>query len=187
MERCQAMVMEQAPWCFSANNLESLAKALAELELKITAARKECWKQGYNVDDVDNILGQCLPHSSSTLPDFRKEKQGEELDPYHVSSRPWSSKQDRINLWLLQNLRSWTTSEVDLHQRALAKYTKKGETLSDEAWARKVLKYWFLDEAATERRETASTNGAVDSEGLPHDVRVELESWNDSDGSIWTC
>jgi len=176
VERCQAIVMEQAPWCFSKASAQSLTHDLQELELKITAMREECWKRGYNVDDVDYILEKSLPHSSCILPKRERER-GQ--DPRYTrqiqcSSRPWSSKQGRINLWLLQNITSSGTGVVDLHRQTLEKYTRKGKTETDEDWRRKVLKYWFIDEAATERRETASTNEAVDSEGFPHDFRVEL-------------
>jgi hypothetical protein len=57
-------------------------------------------------------------------------------------------------------------------------YLKHGERLDEKQWARLVLKFWLIDEAAvpveTVSTWPSSTNGAVDSDGLCHSTRVLL-------------
>jgi hypothetical protein len=53
--------------------------------------------------------------------------------------------------------------------------TGRGIYFSEEDWARLVLKYWTVDDAARPSEyEDCSTNGAVDSEGACHSTRVKL-------------
>ena len=63
-------------------------------------------------------------------------------------------------------------SEAALHRSLIP----SGEKLSEQEWARKVLKYWPLDGAAVHLgdRET-STHGAIDSGKGGHGVKVLLE------------
>lgn len=45
----------------------------------------------------------------------------------------------------------------------------------DKEWSRKVLKHWLLDSAAlVPQGSVLATIGAVDSEGMRHDTKVEL-------------
>ena len=55
----------------------------------------------------------------------------------------WSGKRDRINRWLLHSLR-WDDSLAHLHRSMLV-----DRNIDEASWARMVLQYWFLDEAAT--------------------------------------
>ena len=98
-------------------------------------------------------------------------------------TREWATKQDRVNSQLLENLRS-SSDEVSLHRSILQKSIEEygiservEETIDDTQWARLVLKHWLLDDAAAGRQgRLSSTNGAVDSEGMVHDVKIELET-----------
>jgi hypothetical protein len=79
-----------------------------------------------------------------------------------------ANQQDRINMWLLRNLQE--SSEEKIRHRSFLTDT---ENMDEEKWARLVLKYWWLDDAAVVPEiEPLSTNGAVDSAGRCHFVRV---------------
>jgi len=87
-----------------------------------------------------------------------------------------ATKHDSINMWLLSNLQA--SSEEKKRRRA---FLANSEELNEEQWARLVLKYWLLDEAATcleDRSE--STNGAVNSAGLCHSQGYTSMIWEKS-------
>lgn len=55
----------------------------------------------------------------------------------------WTDTRDRINRWMLHTLRT-DEAQARLHRSMLVE-----PDIGEEAWARLVLKYWNLDEAAT--------------------------------------
>lgn len=63
----------------------------------------------------------------------------------------WNSTRDRTNRWILHTLGSDPTY-AKLHRKLLRQAqglpTAEHDQLSDRMWARLVLKYWFIDEAA---------------------------------------
>lgn len=70
----------------------------------------------------------------------------------------WSSTRDRINCWLLHSLRS-DDKLAQLHRSMLTE-----KSLNEKAWARLLLKYWYIDEAAVGTDLQASLSlGAVNS------------------------
>lgn len=148
----------------------------------------KCWRAGYDLDEIDQAMKTTLPHDTiSYVPflDRRPEPVDEQQQPeqqhkgwwdvlHHIGSQNWVSKKDRINSWLLQNLAA-QPSEALHHRRYLQDEGVAGDQLSDEEWARLVLKFWTLDDAARPSESVdCSTNGAVDSDGACHSARVKL-------------
>jgi hypothetical protein len=87
-----------------------------------------------------------------------------------------TTQHDRINMWLLKSLEA-SSKKKKLHRSFLPKTT----ILDEEQWARMVLKYWLLDEAATGPGDQCfSSNGAVDSDGMYHSQWVLFEDLADS-------
>ena len=66
-------------------------------------------------------------------------------------ARVWSTRKDRINAWLLQNMA--TSPQGSKNHR---NYFKHGERLDKKQWARLILKFWLIDETAVSV-ETIST------------------------------
>lgn len=72
--------------------------------------------------------------------------------------RGWTTKRDQINHWLLESLRC-SEESAELHRSFLA-----DNSVDEKEWARQLLKYWPLDDAATGAGlGTATSEGAVDS------------------------
>jgi hypothetical protein len=70
----------------------------------------------------------------------------------------FSTKRDQINNWLLESLR-YSDKLVELHRSFLPE-----GSMDEKEWARQVLKYWSLDDAATGADLGATiSEGAVDS------------------------
>jgi hypothetical protein len=147
--------------------------------------REACWREGFNVDELDRVLMTSLPQytTSNMTSDIHLQPAPEQQRMswwdvlHHTSSQNWLTKKDRINSWLLQNLAA-QPSEVVQHRKCLQDWLQKrgsSEELSEEEWARLVLKFWALDDAARPcEHADCSTNGAVDSDGACHSARVKF-------------
>lgn len=93
------------------------------------------------------------------------------------SQTAWTSKQDWIKTWLLQNLAA-SSEAAALHRTFLP---DGGKSLDETAWARQVLKFWPLDGAAAKvkrrdgKERLSSSIGGVKDGRVAHSVRVLLE------------
>lgn len=145
-------------------------------------ARKKCLQEGY--DGFINPEHRCWSH---LLTDSELALAGVSIDSHgnfiestyedwhesstYVSSLDWTTTRDRINGWLLDCLQSSETL-TKTHKGFL-----NDSSLDHDDWARLVLKYWSLDEAASGSAcEPYPTDGAVGSEGGRHTARVTVTS-----------
>lgn len=148
----------------------ALQERLTALRVVASTSRRRCILAGHSLQGIDDRIRP---------PDLFK-------DPNHVSDtslgpqlervpRPisngvlerevkcevldeWSTNRDRINRWLLHCLQS-DEEQAQLHKSMLAE-----PLLSDEDWARQVLRHWYIDEAALGHEvKTSLSIGAVDS------------------------
>ena len=154
----------------------------------ISKARNLCWRLGYNLEELDQIIdagypqhslgcdvNRALKHRSTRAEQISLLALQKRLERV-TAHRSWLRKQDRINSWLLQNLAS-SDENASLHRSFLP-----SPGISDEDWARIVLKFWPIDGAVVkreggERREriVESSKEEVGSGRLCHSIRVLLE------------
>jgi hypothetical protein len=167
--------------------IKSLASQVAAIDGEAEALRLSSWNKGHDTQTLDHQLAQCrkmrpgIELASLAAKEADLQEHGEKKIPSSGSLRPGAgidaNQQDRINLWLLKNLEE--SSEEKTRRRS---FLAAGEDLGEEQWARLVLKYWWLDDAAVvPDDESMSINGAVDSAGKCHPVRVMLQSHAVSD------
>ncbi|KAH7310176.1 hypothetical protein BKA65DRAFT_519056 [Rhexocercosporidium sp. MPI-PUGE-AT-0058] len=153
---------------------------LGEEVQRLRDCRATNWNAGHDLEGLDRLMKNQLYNKSSdeaaghltfeqySLPQRQPKPWWDVL--HHTSSQCWITKTDRINSWLLQNLAT-LPEEANRHRM----FIPDGEQLAEEQWARLVLKFWPLDEAAPMFELGAcSTNDAVDSAGACHSTRVLL-------------
>ncbi|KAE9366214.1 hypothetical protein N431DRAFT_430365 [Stipitochalara longipes BDJ] len=163
--------------------IEVLAAEVSAIESEAEAVRLSAWKMGHDTQELDYHLALCRKIGPGVGPlaeptpneDDYPEKDIKKSNPSNSSLRPSTymdaNQQDRINMWLLNNLEA--SSEEKAHHRS---FLTSEQDLDEEQWARLVLKYWWLDDAAVVREdESLSTNGAVDSGGNCHSVKIALQ------------
>jgi len=178
---------EGGPPLIESKEYRDVQEHLDLLRKDIEIAKTECWAKGYDLAEIDPILepgnigGQTHRHeyteemkSHADLLALRKR-----LLYLKAQHAAWSSSQDRVNAWLLQNLAA-SREEVALHRSFLP----DSVSLSEKQWARLVLKFWPLDGAAFEvEGQTLSTNSALNSGKGKNTIRVFLEmaerDWED--------
>ncbi|KUJ19402.1 uncharacterized protein LY89DRAFT_716917 [Mollisia scopiformis] len=161
--------------------IDSLEDQLCTIRSEATVLQIACWRRGLNTEDLDSHMAECRK-SGSELPDMSgdvpaKERSGPapagknlRLNTLKIDA----TRHDRINMWLLNNLEA-SKKEMRRHRSFLP----NSVTLDKEQWARMVLKFWLLDEAAVgPEDECFSSIGAVDSDGLCHSERVLFEVEN---------
>lgn len=168
---------------------QDVCHQLEILEQDIGVLRKECWDKGYNLSEIDMILGTKSPaeHSiterSTSAIDENFKALRQRL--VHLQSQTaLTSKLDRINAWLLQNLAA-SSDAAALHRTFLP---HGGNGLDEKAWARQVLKFWPLDDAAAKvkrrdgKERLSSSIGGVKDGRVAHSARVllELVEWANS-------
>lgn len=145
---------------------QQLFKEINTLTTQIQQLRSKCIQAGHSTHQIDSTLmdralketsgehcGQLMrnPNHQDMLT-IRKYTQDSGL------LGGWSDTRDRVNRWLLHSLRAYDRL-AHLHRSMLA-----DPDINDEGWARVVLKYWNLDEAATGVELVTSLSvGAVDS------------------------
>lgn len=153
---------------------------LKSLESERDSYREACWREGYNIEELDRVskTSERYDTVSDTSLDIHQEREPDQHMSWwdvlhHVSPQSWVTKKDRINFWLLQSLAA-QPKEAHCHKKYLQDQGVSDQ-LSEEAWARLVLKFWTLDDAARPSEDAdCSTNGAVDSDGACHSARVKL-------------
>lgn len=168
---------------------QDVCKELEILEQEIVITRNECWERGYNLTEIDMILATKTQAQNSV-----KEKSGSAIDENFKALRQrlnrlqsqtaWTSKQDWINTWLLQNLAA-SSEAAALHRTFLP---NGGKDLDEMTWARQVLKFWPLDGAAAKvkrrdgKERLSSSIGGVKDGRVGHSARVllELVDWANS-------
>ena len=157
---------------------------LDKVRNRIGQIRQACWETGYDLEEIDAILGfECVRNfleppkarviDSQIAPEEYQQdllalrNRLKQLEEHQV----WSSKQDRINSWLLQNLIA-SDGEAELHRSFLP----DSDALNEKEWARMVLKFWPVDGAAIkDEKRVESSHGAVRSGRPCHSVRVLLD------------
>ena len=126
---------------------------LENIKKCIEKARHLCWEYGYTLELVDQILDARYPQHRldrgiSRIQNNKNTRAGQMAIlalqrrlQLANAQRSWLRKQDRINSWLLYNL-AGSDENASLH-RSFLPYSG----ISDEEWARLVLKFWPIDEA----------------------------------------
>ena len=113
-----------------------------ELQTELESIRLQCVKAGISLYEIDQVTGPQGSQPESSVPahsdmlEIRKNTMEDKL------LDNFSSTRNRINRWLLHSLRS-DDKLARLHRSFLP-----DSILANESWARLVLKYWTLDEAA---------------------------------------
>ena len=142
------------------------------------------WKKGFNTHDLDSHISKCRKPGTDLGTNSPKETNQGGANMHLGADSKFrletsilnATQHDRINMWLLNNLEA-SNKEKRLHRSFLP----QGVIWDEEEWARLVLKYWLLDEAATGREDRCfSSNGAVDSDGMCHSERVLFENLTSS-------
>lgn len=159
---------------------EKIVEILKKTENERNRYRQICWNEGYDVEGIDPLLqttekqGIVSHESCDIYQDPIPTQHGSWWDVLHqVGPQNWLTREDRINSWLLQNLAA--KPEEALYHRKQLQESGASDRLSEEEWARLVLKYWTLDGASRPSRDVdCSTNGAVNSDGACNSTRVRL-------------
>lgn len=155
-------------------DLEPLQEASSKLERQLAALRTQCLEENIALHQVDEILNACHLHDPETglmAPQINTSSYHHDLLALRkkaLKTKPaWTSKLDRINNWLFDNL-SHSTDNAALHRSMLP----SGQSMSEKDWARSVIKFWSIDEAA------------MGDEYLGTSSRGAVGSWGDSRGAI---
>jgi hypothetical protein len=145
---------------------DELGWLIRNLEAGKVHMREAAWERGCSLDLIDALI------QGDQKNDLRSGRRAGMEVPSVNEARAWRTQTDRINAWLLQCLQS-SEEQADLHRSFLP----DGKKIERDKWARMVLKFWPLDEAAIWAGDrVCSTNGAVDSDGAAHSARVFLRS-----------
>lgn len=133
---------------------KALQVDLVQLRHDLRNARRRCLQAGHSLYEIDQALHQTNHHdSTSAEPICINYSDMFEIRRNTLNSAllgKWTTTRDRINGWLLHSLRS-DDSLARLHRSMLAE-----ENLDERVWAKLVVKYWVLDEAATGSELAAS-------------------------------
>lgn len=169
---------------------QDVCSQIETLEQNIALVRQECWNNGFNLSEIDMILGGTKSPARNPTIDEPAPTADEHFKALrqrllHLQSQAaWTNKQDQINTWLLQTLAA-SSEAAALHRTFLP---DGGRNLDEKAWARQVLKFWPLDSAAArvkrrdlKERGSSSICGVKDGR-VAHSVRVllELVDWANS-------
>jgi hypothetical protein len=109
---------------------------LMALLLDLEQARKACWAQGFDLDTIDELMGSCGLFGGSKKDVLKSKEDNEKCENLteiwseilgEKGARVWSTKKDRINAWLLQNMAA--SPQESKHHRT---YLKHGETLDEK-------------------------------------------------------
>jgi hypothetical protein len=171
-------------------HLDNFTKQLEAIKRCLTRLRIQCLKEGHSLHLINEVLNSCKIHDPVTglrLPTHNTAASHTDLLALRkrtlkhkiYSTDPSYTKRDRINRWLFQNLQN-SPENAALHRSMMTSGTEKD--LDEKSWARTVVKYWSIDEAATgEEYEAvnASTNEAADSyaRSLDDNEDGKEESW----------
>ena len=108
--------------------------------------------QSFAVDDVnsqgaDSILGSAVEEWEEASPQSNTEALVTSLWDANLLGQ-WDSGRDRINRWMLHMLGA-ETKHTEVHQAIYQETYHDSLDIPSKMWSRLVLKYWFIDEAAT--------------------------------------
>ena len=128
-------------------HLRALEDTLVQLRDDLKNARRRCLQAGHSLYEIDQVLYQTSHHDSSMAgPIWINHSDMFEIRRNTLTSNllgQWTTTRDRINGWLLHSLRS-DDSLARVHRSMLVE-----ENLDEKVWAKLVVEYWALDEAAT--------------------------------------
>jgi hypothetical protein len=138
-------------------HLTLLSQQLEVMKCSQNKVREKCLKLGHSLHSIDEILSSCKIHDPITglrLPNnnltarhadllaLRKRS----LKSSFMSADPVYTRRDRINKWLFKNLQN-SPENAALHRSMMVGGTES--ELDEKTWARLVVKYWSIDQAAT--------------------------------------
>jgi len=164
---------------------------LVSIEAHIRTYRKTRWRKGHDIDFVDCEMRatQKQVTVNEMISDTHQGPASSQLHVSwwdvlnHVGPQNWSTKKDRINSWLLQNLAA--RPDEALRHRKCHQVWVSDDQFSEEEWIRLVLKFWTLDDAARPfEHGDCSTNGTVKSGCYRHSVRVMFDDESIAAGEI---
>ncbi|KAL9116767.1 MAG: hypothetical protein Q9187_006702 [Circinaria calcarea] len=151
---------------------KALEDTLMQLRHDLRDARSRCLQAGHSLYEIDQALHHTSHNdSTSAEPSLINHSDMFEIRRKTMDSPligKWTTTRDRINRWLLHSLRS-DDSLAKLHRSMLA-----DEDLNEKAWAKLVVKYWELDEAAIGSELATSL-----SVGATHSHRNSYHEWDD--------
>lgn len=172
--------------------LESFRKQIEAIKRCLTRLRADCIKEGHSLHLIEEVLSSCKIHDPDTgfrLPTHNTLIRHTDLfalrkrrlkGNFTFSDEPYT-KRHRINNWLFQNLQS-SPENAALHRSMMVQ-----NDMDEKNWARTVVKYWSIDEAATGEEYDVgkgSTNAVADSNAKSLDgdgeVREDLEGGRSS-------
>ena len=175
-------------------HLDNFNKQLKAIKRCLTRLRTQCLKEGHSLHLINEVLTSCKIHDPDTglrLPTHNTAARHTDLLALRkrtlkhgiYSTDTSYTKRDRINRWLFQNLQN-SPENAALHRSIMTGGTEKD--LDEKSWARTVVKYWSIDDAATgEEYEAgnASTNEAADScaKSLDDNGDGKEQSWEELD------
>ena len=171
-----------------AESQRTLKRRLAVLMNEMKVLRNTCLQASHSLYEIDQILvvpqeediGSSKPHQGRIHQDMLEIRKST-LESNLLQS--WTTSRDRINNWLLHSLRA-DDKLAQLHRSIL------GEPhIGEQAWARLLLKYWTLDEAATgsplsRAQSAAATNSLHSASTQSLDFWTCNESMGSEDGLL---
>lgn len=165
-------------------HLTELSRQLERTKHSLIKVRERCLKEGHALYSIDSILSSCKIHDPATglllpstnpsarhtdilalrrraLKESQRQSQSQSPSPVDVEDSGCmytDTKRDTINKWLFKNLQS-SPENAALHRLIMNCGTEK--ELDEKTWARLVVKYWSVDEAAT-GEEYCAFEGSTD-------------------------
>lgn len=180
---------ESTETLLSTNEYLQVLIQLENIKACIKSMRELCWRRGYNLEEVDQIIETGHPQhrlgrsaaaiqSDKTLQEGQKALIALQKRFDHLkANRSWLRKQDRVNFWLLQILAT-SDEAASLHRSFLP-----DPRMPEDEWAKLVVKFWPVDGAAvkreTQEESEGESKGAVNSGKPCHSIRVLLELMDD--------
>ncbi|MCJ1393723.1 hypothetical protein MMC18_006599 [Xylographa bjoerkii] len=176
---------------------ELVAEFLRTLKARVTVLtdemkvlRNSCLQASYSLYEIDQVLVIAQEEDIGVSKSYQTGAHQDMLEIRRSTLessllQTWTSTRDRINGWLLHSLRA-DDKLAQLHRSILGE-----QNLGEKAWARLVLKYWTLDEAATgnalSRAQSAAATNSVHSASTQS---VDFWTCNESMGykdELLTC
>ncbi|MCJ1402149.1 hypothetical protein MMC11_005368 [Xylographa trunciseda] len=156
---------------------QTLKARLAILMDEMKVLRNTCLQASYALYEIDQVLAVAQEEDIGASQNSHRAAHQDMLELRRSTLesnllQTWTNSRDRINGWLLHSLRA-DDKLAQLHRAILGE-----QDIGEKAWARLVLKYWTLDEAATgkplSRAQSAAATNSVHS--------VSTQSLD-----FWTC
>jgi hypothetical protein len=155
------------------SKLSQIENERETVKVALECSREKCRKKGIDLSIYQRALETTSSNGSLS---HRKQDPEQPIQHNHLSlssilnafpAQDEIKARDRVNGWLLQNLQA-SGEQARMHKAMLGR-----PYIEEKEWARLVLKYWPLDEAAVgEGAIACSTEGAVNSHGGQNTTRV---------------